>query len=75
MWDRYLVGMLARKRQELAPEEFDELPQGGSSLVEDGSTDSSTTAANTLFASSFRMELCAGLEARTLQITARIPGV
>jgi hypothetical protein len=27
--DCYLVGMLAPKRQELAPEEFDELPQGG----------------------------------------------
>ena len=27
--DRYLVGMLAPKRQELSPEEFDELPQGG----------------------------------------------
>jgi hypothetical protein len=24
--DRYLVGMLAPKRQELSPEEFDELP-------------------------------------------------
>ena len=27
--DRYLVGMLAPKRQELLPEEFDELQQGG----------------------------------------------
>lgn len=27
--DRYLVGMLAPKRQELSPEEFDELTQGG----------------------------------------------
>ena len=34
--DRYLVGMLAPKRQELCPEEFDELPQGGSGPVEDG---------------------------------------
>ena len=34
--DRYLVGMLAPKRQELSPEEFDELPQGGSGSVEDG---------------------------------------
>src|SRR5205807_3138890 len=32
--DRYLVGMLAPKRQELSPEEFDELPQGGSGPVE-----------------------------------------
>jgi hypothetical protein len=34
--DRYLVGMLAPKRQELSPEEFDELPNGGSGSVEDG---------------------------------------
>jgi hypothetical protein len=34
--DRYLVGMLAPKRQELSPEEFDELTQGGSGPVEDG---------------------------------------
>ena len=34
--DRYLVGMLAPKRQELSPEEFDELPQGGSGTGEDG---------------------------------------
>jgi hypothetical protein len=30
--DRYLVGMLAPKRQELSPEEFDELPNGGKRL-------------------------------------------
>ncbi len=34
--DRYLVGMLAPKRQELSPEEFDELPPGGSGSIEDG---------------------------------------
>ena len=37
--DRYLVGMLAPKRQELSPEEFDELPQGGPGTVEEGTTD------------------------------------
>ena len=37
--DRYLVGMLAPKRQELSPEQFDELSQGGSGSVEDGATD------------------------------------
>ena len=38
--DRYLVGMLAPKRQELSPEEFDELPQGGSGPAEDGTAES-----------------------------------
>ena len=42
--DRYLVGMLAPKRQELSPEEFDELPQGGSGPVEDGTTESTAPA-------------------------------
>ena len=37
--DRYLVGMLAPKRQELSPEEFDELPQGGPGTAEEGTTD------------------------------------
>lgn len=37
--DRYLVGMLAPKRQELSPEQFDELPQGGKGTSEEGSTD------------------------------------
>jgi len=31
--DRFLVGMLAPKRQERSPEEFEELPQGGSGPV------------------------------------------
>jgi hypothetical protein len=30
--DRYLVGMLAPKRQELSPEEFDEFPKAGRGL-------------------------------------------
>ena len=40
--DRYLVGMLAPKRQELSPEQFDELPQGGGGSVEDGAAESSS---------------------------------
>ena len=40
--DRYLVGMLAPKRQELSPEEFDELPQGGSGPAEDGTAESTS---------------------------------
>ncbi len=69
--DRYLVGMLAPKRQELSPEEFDELPQGGSGSVEDGSAESSSPTTKTMCPSSFGMTFCVGLESTTLQITAR----
>src|SRR5712692_6157717 len=50
--DRYLVGMLAPKRQELSPEEFDELPAGGSGTIEEGSTDLSAPTTKTMFPSS-----------------------
>ena len=69
--DRYLVGMLAPKRQELSPEEFDELPQGRSGTVEEGTTDYTAPTAKTMFPSSFGMTFCVDLEAEELQITAR----
>jgi hypothetical protein len=69
--DRYLVGMLAPKRQVLSPEEFDELPQGGSGPVEDGTAESTSPANKTMFPSSFGMTFCVGLDTRALQITAR----
>jgi len=69
--DRYLVGMLAPKRQELSPEEFDELPQGGSAPVEDGAPVSTSPSTKTMFPSSFGMTFCVGLHAKALQITAR----
>jgi len=46
--DRYLVGMLAPKRQELSPEQFDELPTGGSGTSEDGPTEATSPAAETM---------------------------
>jgi hypothetical protein len=52
--DRYLVGMLAPKRQELSPEEFDELPTGGSGSVEDGASEPSSPTTKTMFPSSLR---------------------
>src|SRR5271157_2786487 len=58
--DRYLVGLLAPKRQELSPEEFDELPQGGSAPVEDGAPESTSLPTKTMFPSSFGMTFCAG---------------
>src|SRR5947209_16159773 len=69
--DRYLVGMLAPKRQELSPEEFDELSEGGSGTVEEGSTDYSAPTTKTMFPSSFGMTFCVDLEAPALRITAR----
>ena len=69
--DRYLVGMLAPKRQELSPEEFDELPQGGSGSTEDGSTETTSPSAKTMFPSSFGMTFCVDLDAKALQLTAR----
>jgi hypothetical protein len=69
--DRYLVGMLAPKRQELAPEEFDELPQGGSAPAEDGIAESTSPATKTMFPSSFGMTFCVGPDTKALQVTAR----
>ena len=60
--DRYLVGMLAPKRQDLSPEEFDELPNGGSGSVEDGASEPSSPATKTMFPSSFGMTFCVGLD-------------
>jgi len=50
--DRYLVGTLAPKRQELSPEEFDELRQGGKGTSEGGSTDSTAPTTKRVFAPS-----------------------
>src|SRR5947209_3468380 len=69
--DRYLVGMLAPKRQELSPEEFDELAQGGVGSTEDGSTDFTAPPAKTMFPSSFGMTFSVDAEAEEIQITAR----
>jgi hypothetical protein len=69
--ERYLVGMLAPKRQELSPEEFDELPQGGTGTVEEGTTDYTAPTAKTMFPSSFGLTFCVDLEAKELQATAR----
>lgn len=68
--DRYLVGMLAPKRQELSPEEFDELAQGGVGSGEDGATDFTAPPAKTMFPSSFGMTFCVDKTADALQITA-----
>src|SRR5215469_14316971 len=67
--ERYLVGMIAPKRQELSPEEFYELPQGGSDTVEEGTTEYSAPTTKTMFPSSFGLTFCLDLEAKELQVT------
>src|SRR5215470_10393590 len=56
--DRYLVGMLAPKRQELSPEEFDELAQEGSGMVEEKTSDCTAPTTKTMFPSSFGITFC-----------------
>ncbi|MCG3145305.1 MAG: hypothetical protein HONDAALG_02894 [Gammaproteobacteria bacterium] len=69
--DRYLVGMLAPTQQNLSPEEFDELPAGGSGTAEEGNPEYTGPTAKTLFPSSFGMTFCIDAEATEFQITAR----
>lgn len=69
--DRYLVGMLAPKRQELSPEEFDELSQGGSGTAEEGTAELTAPTTKTMFPSSFGMTFCVDLEAKEMQVTIR----
>lgn len=69
--DRYLVGMLAPRRQELSPEESDELAVGGSGTIDEGTTDYTALPAKTMLPSSFGMTFCIDLDAKALQITAR----
>jgi hypothetical protein len=58
--------MLAPKRQELSPEEFDELPQRGSGSPEDGTTDYTSPTTKTMASSSFGLTLCLDPEANTI---------
>jgi hypothetical protein len=46
--DRYLVGMLAPTRQNLSPEQFDELAEGGVGTVEDGGAEYTGPTAKTM---------------------------
>jgi hypothetical protein len=63
--------MLAPKRQELSPEEFDELPQDGSGPVEDGTPESTSPSTKTMFPLSFGLTFCVRLDAKSLLIEAR----
>jgi len=69
--DRYLVGMLAPTKQNLSPEEFEELGEGGTGTIEEGSTEYTGPTAKTMFPSSFGMTFCIDAEATEFQIIAR----
>ncbi|MCI0665317.1 MAG: hypothetical protein L0220_30010, partial [Acidobacteria bacterium] len=69
--DRYLVGMLAPTQQDLSPEEFDELAEGGSGTLEDGTPEYTGPTAKTMFPSSFGMTFCIDTDVKEFQIIAR----
>ncbi|MBP1466155.1 DISARM system helicase DrmA [Candidatus Chloroploca sp. M-50] len=68
--DRYLVGMLAPRQQQIAPEEQDDLNQGGEDAPDDGPIDQGATQAPTMFPSSFGMTFTVEGACAALTITA-----
>lgn len=69
--DRYLVGMLAPKRQLVRAGESDGLEVAGGESAEEGATDPSALPADTLFPSSFGLTFTVTSEAKSLRIRAR----
>ena len=68
--DRYLVGMLAPRDQQIVPEELDELaiPEEGS--IEDGPNDDTALQITSLFPSSIGMSFCVDGTATNLSVIA-----
>ena len=69
--DRYLVGTLAPRRQELSPEQFDESVVTSTGTAEEGKADYTAPPAMTMFPSSLGMTFCIDLHAEAFQVTAR----
>ena len=69
--DRYLVGMLAPKKQSVAAEEIDDLATGGDEDTQDGEPDPPGLKSNTMFPSSFGMTFCVDGSANALKVMAR----
>ena len=69
--DRYLVGMLAPRDQQIVPEELDELaiPEEGS--IEDGLNDDTALQITSLFPSSIGMSFCIDGSATSVSVKAR----
>jgi hypothetical protein len=69
--ERYLVGVLAPRRQRLELETFDELAVGGENSAEEGTTDVGAPQTPAMFPSSFGMTFGVADTATALRITAR----
>src|SRR5438876_6598422 len=69
--ERYLVGMLAPRRQVLTQQEFDDLAVGGEDDGEQGTADVGAPQATTMFPSSFGLTFCMDGGARSLLVTVR----
>lgn len=69
--DRYLVGMLAPKGWQEAPEPPDELAVGGADSDQEGPTDVSALPAPMLFPSSFGLTFAVDSETAALKVTVR----
>lgn len=68
--DRYLVGMLAPRQQQIAPEEQDDLNQSGEDAPDDGPIDQGAAQAPTMFPSSFGLTFTVDGDCETLLVTA-----
>ncbi|MBI4860173.1 MAG: hypothetical protein HY815_07895 [Candidatus Riflebacteria bacterium] len=69
--ERYLLGQLAPRRQQVAPEEQDDIPVGGKDSSEDGRTELPATQTRTVFPSSFGLTFSVDEKVETLSVTVR----
>jgi hypothetical protein len=69
--ERYLVGMLAPKRNPAVVDLFDELAVGGKGTDEEGKVDIAPPQAESLIPSSFGLTFAVSADAKALKITAR----
>lgn len=68
--DRYLVGMLAPRQQQISPEEQDDLNQSGEDAPDDGPIDRGAAQAPTMFPSSFGLTFTVDGDCEELLVTA-----
>lgn len=69
--DRYLIGMLAAKNKLIPAAEMDALAEDGEASGEDGATDDTPPAADSLFPSSIGLTCTVDGQAEQLLVTAR----
>ena len=68
--DRYLVGMLAPRQQQIGPEQQDDIDPVGEDAPDDGPIDRGATQAPSMFPSSFGLTFTVAGDAQALQVTA-----